>query len=45
MTANLLFWLLAVIDGHAKNLLPGGSFRLTPFYDVISAFPLIARNQ
>ncbi len=49
MTANLLFWLLAAIDGHAKNfsiyLLPSGSFRLTPFYDVISAFPLIAGNQ
>jgi serine/threonine-protein kinase HipA len=36
MTANLVFWLLASIDGHAKNfsifLLPGGGFKLTPLY-------------
>ncbi|MFO7713028.1 type II toxin-antitoxin system HipA family toxin [Desulfosarcina sp.] len=45
MTVILLFWLLAAIDGHAKNfsifLLPGGRFRLTPFYDILSAFPLV----
>lgn len=38
------FWLLAAIDGHAKNfsvfLLLGG-YHLTPLYDVISAWPLI----
>lgn len=49
MTANLVFWLLGAIDGHAKNfsifLLPGGGFKLTPLYDVISAFPLIAKKQ
>ncbi len=49
MTANLIFWLLAAIDGHAKNfsifLLPGGGFKLTPLYDVISAFPLLAKKQ
>ncbi|PLX97054.1 MAG: serine/threonine protein kinase [Desulfuromonas sp.] len=49
MTANLLFWLLAGIDGHAKNfsifLLPGGGYRLTPLYDVISAYPLLAQKQ
>lgn len=49
MTANLIFWLLGAIDGHAKNfsifLLPGGDFRLTPLYDVISAFPLVAKKQ
>ena len=49
MRANLLFWLLGAIDGHAKNfsifLLPGGGFNLTPLYDVISAFPLVAQNQ
>ncbi len=49
MTANLVFWLLAAIDGHAKNfsvfLLPGGGFKLTPLYDVISAFPLVAKKQ
>ncbi len=49
MTANLIFWLLGAIDGHAKNfstfLLPGGDFKLTPLYDVISAFPLVAKKQ
>lgn len=46
--AQIIFWLLAAIDGHGKNysiyLLPNGSYRLTPFYDVISAFPLMATN-
>lgn len=49
MTANLIFWLLGAIDGHAKNfsifLLPGGGFKLTPLYDVISAYPLVAKKQ
>lgn len=49
MTLNLLFWLLAAIDGHGKNfsifLLPGGGFRLTPAYDVMSAYPLVAKKQ
>jgi serine/threonine-protein kinase HipA len=42
MKAHIMFWLLAAIDGHAKNfsifLSPGG-FRLTPLYDVMSAAP------
>lgn len=49
MTLNLLYWLLAAIDGHAKNfsifLLSGGSFQLTPAYDVMSAYPLVAKKQ
>ena len=49
MTLNLLYWLLFAIDGHAKNfsifLLQGGSFHLTPAYDVISAHPMIAAGQ
>ncbi len=44
----LLFWLLAAIDGHAKNfsltLGTGGAFRLTPLYDVLSAYPVIGRG-
>ncbi|HAN6029103.1 TPA: type II toxin-antitoxin system HipA family toxin [Escherichia coli] len=32
-------------DGHAKNfsvfIQAGGSYRLTPFYDIISAFPVL----
>lgn len=42
MTAQVVFWLLAAIDGHAKNfsvfLTPGG-YKLTPLYDVMSASP------
>ena len=45
LCAQLLFWFLAAIDGHAKNfslfVLPGGRYRMTPLYDVISAWPLI----
>ena len=48
MRAQLLFWLLAAIDGHAKNfslrLLPGGRYRLTPLYDVLSAWPAVGRG-
>jgi serine/threonine-protein kinase HipA len=42
MKAQIVFWLLAAIDGHAKNfsifLTPGG-YRLSPLYDVMSAAP------
>jgi len=47
--AQILFWLLAAIDGHAKNfsvfIEPEGKFRLTPLYDMMSAYPLIANKQ
>jgi serine/threonine-protein kinase HipA len=43
--AQLAFWLLAATDGHAKNFSirhrRGGLFRLTPLYDVLSAWPII----
>lgn len=46
--SQLLFWMLAATDGHAKNfsirLLPGGRFHLTPFYDVLSAWPVIGKR-
>jgi len=49
MTQVFLFWLLGAIDGHAKNfsifLLPGGGFQLTPAYDVMSAYPLVAKGH
>ena len=49
MTLQVLSWLLAAIDGHAKNfsifLLPGGSYRLTPAYDIMSAYPLVVKRQ
>ena len=45
LCAQLLFWFMAAIDGHAKNfslfVLPNGRYRLTPFYDVLSSWPLI----
>ena len=47
--AQILFWLLAAIDGHAKNfslfLEPGSAYRMTPLYDVISAYPLMAHGS
>jgi len=49
MKTIFLFWLLAAIDGHAKNfsifLKQQGRFYLTPIYDVISAYPLIEKKQ
>ena len=43
---QILFWMLAAIDGHGKNfslfIEAGSSYCLTPIYDVISAFPLFA---
>src|SRR6185437_16654823 len=43
------FWLLAAIDGHAKNfsvfLRPGGGFELAPLYDVMSAQQLYDKKQ
>ncbi len=49
--AQIVFWMLAATDGHAKNFSlfhsagqPGG-YRLTPFYDVLSAWPIIGRGK
>lgn len=43
--AQVLFWMLRATDGHAKNfsifLRPGGTYELTPLYDVLSAYPVI----
>jgi len=45
MKAQIAFWLLGAIDGHAKNfslfLHLGGGFQLTPLYDVMSAQHLL----
>ncbi len=47
--SQILFWLLAAIDGHAKNfsvfIEPEGNYRLTPLYDIMSAHPLIVEKQ
>lgn len=46
---QILFWMLCAIDGHAKNfslsLEPGGGYRLTPRYDVLSAFPVLGTSR
>jgi len=42
---QILFWMLAATDGHAKNFSltigPGGRYRATPLYDVLSAHPIL----
>jgi serine/threonine-protein kinase HipA len=49
MKAQIVFWLLGATDGHAKNfsifLHPGGGFRLTPLYDVMSLQPAYKANH
>jgi serine/threonine-protein kinase HipA len=45
---QMIFWLLAATDGHAKNFsiahLPGNRYQSTPLYDVLSAHPIIGRG-
>jgi serine/threonine-protein kinase HipA len=49
LKAQMVFWLLAATDGHAKNfslfLRTGGGYRLTPLYDVLSTQPQVAARQ
>lgn len=44
LKTQMLFWLLAAPDGHAKNfsirVLPEGRYSLTPLYDVMSLWPV-----
>jgi serine/threonine-protein kinase HipA len=44
MKAQILFWLLAAPDGHAKNfsiqIMPQARFKLAPLYDVMSIWPM-----
>jgi serine/threonine-protein kinase HipA len=46
---QIFFWMLAATDGHAKNfsiaLLPGGEYRATPLYDILSAHPIIGGRR
>jgi len=50
MASQILFWMLRAPDGHAKNFSiqlqagTGGRFRLTPMYDVMSAYPVIGNG-
>lgn len=49
LKAQIVFWMLQATDGHAKNfsifLSPGGRFRMTPLYDVLSVHPSYALGQ
>jgi serine/threonine-protein kinase HipA len=49
LRVQLLFWLLCAVDGHAKNfsifLLPESRYRLTPIYDVLSAYPVLGKSK
>ncbi|MEI7934878.1 MAG: type II toxin-antitoxin system HipA family toxin [Chlorobiaceae bacterium] len=46
--AQVAFLLLCAIDGHAKNFSifidRGGSYHLTPLYDVLSAYPVMGNG-
>jgi serine/threonine-protein kinase HipA len=45
---QIAFWMLCAIDGHAKNfslfIESGGSYRMTPRYDVLSAYPVLGHG-
>ena len=47
--AQIFFWLIGATDGHAKNfsvyLGSGGSYHLTPFYDILTAQPSLDAHQ
>jgi len=47
LKAQILFWMLAAGDGHAKNfslrILSQGRYQLTPLYDVLSYWPIIGK--
>jgi serine/threonine-protein kinase HipA len=49
LQTQVLFWLMAATDGHAKNfsirLLAGEAFELAPLYDVLSAWPIIGEGK
>jgi len=49
LRACVVFWLIGATDGHAKNfsifLGPGGRFRMTPLYDVLTAQPSLDARQ
>jgi len=48
MRTQVLFWLLGATDGHAKNfsifIERQDQYRLTPLYDILSAFPAISKK-
>jgi serine/threonine-protein kinase HipA len=46
--AQVVFWMLCAIDGHAKNfslfIEPHGRYTSTPLYDVMSAYPILGKG-
>lgn len=46
---QILFWIMAAPDGHAKNfsvfIERGGRYRLTPLYDIMSAYPVLGHGN
>lgn len=49
LKAQIFFWLIGATDGHAKNfsifITPGGRYRLTLLYDVLTAQPSLDTGQ
>ena len=49
LKAQIIFWLMGATDAHAKNfsvfLGPGGSYRMTPLYDVVTAQAALDARQ
>lgn len=47
--AQVAFFMLCAIDGHAKNfslfIRQGGRYQLTPLYDVLSAYPVMGHGS
>jgi serine/threonine-protein kinase HipA len=45
MRFQVFQWIIGATDGHAKNFSifigRGGSYKLTPFYDILSAYPIL----
>lgn len=43
LKAQIVFWMMGATDGHGKNfsisIAPGGGFKITPLYDVLSVIP------
>ena len=48
LKAQVVFWMLCAIDGHAKNfslfIEPHGRYTSTPLYDVMSAYPILGKG-
>lgn len=49
LKSQVLFWLLAAVDGHARNfsifLGRQGAYHLTPLYDIISLYPVMGHGR